>query len=169
MRLTDRQGAVIYNLGALISYVSLVMLLLDALHVARHHNAVTWTRLGFAICDELAGWSRPQSSLQVGAHLASRERLDSDSDFFSSELPMPRGWDRLTTTTSGAVKGTQDHHQKFGSVANLRVENGQGGAWIYGDDDLMSFVYDTSADQLQIQRSNSLVWSALPGRLMPTG
>ena len=31
---TDRQGAVIYNLGALILYVSLVMLLLDALHVA---------------------------------------------------------------------------------------------------------------------------------------
>ena len=49
MRLTDRQGAVIYNLGALISYVSLVMLLLDALHVAMHHHAVTWTRFGFAM------------------------------------------------------------------------------------------------------------------------
>ena len=49
MRLTDRQGAVIYNLGALISYVSLVMLLFDALHVARHHDAVTWTRFGFAM------------------------------------------------------------------------------------------------------------------------
>ena len=43
MRLTDRQGAVIYNLGALISYVSLVMLLLDALHVATHHDPVTLT------------------------------------------------------------------------------------------------------------------------------
>ena len=49
MRLTDRQGAVIYNLGALISYVSLAMLLLDAFQVARHHDAVSWTRLGFAV------------------------------------------------------------------------------------------------------------------------
>ena len=49
MHLTDRQGAVIYNLGALISYVSLVMLLLDALHVARHHDSVTLTRFGFAM------------------------------------------------------------------------------------------------------------------------
>ena len=49
MRLTDRQGAVIYNLGAIISYVSLVMLLLDALHVAKHHDPVTMTRLGFAM------------------------------------------------------------------------------------------------------------------------
>ena len=49
MRLTDRQGAVIYNLGALISYVSLAMLLLDAFHVAKHHDAVSWTRLGFAM------------------------------------------------------------------------------------------------------------------------
>ena len=49
MRLTDRQGAVICNLGALISYVSLVMLLLDALHVATHHDPVTLTRFGFAL------------------------------------------------------------------------------------------------------------------------
>ena len=49
MRLTDRQRAVIYNLGALISYVSLAMLLLDALHSATHHDPVTLTRFGFAI------------------------------------------------------------------------------------------------------------------------
>ena len=49
MRLTNRQGAVIYNIGAIISYVSLVMLLLDALHVAKHHDAVTLTRFGFAM------------------------------------------------------------------------------------------------------------------------
>lgn len=35
------------------------------------------------VCDELASWSRPQSSLQVGPNLASGERFDSDSDFFS--------------------------------------------------------------------------------------
>ena len=39
----------IYNLGAIISYVSLVMLLLDALHVATHHDPVTLTRFGFAL------------------------------------------------------------------------------------------------------------------------
>ena len=49
MRLTNRQGAVTYNNGALISYVSLVMLLLDALDVARNHDAVTLTRLGFTM------------------------------------------------------------------------------------------------------------------------
>ena len=44
MRLTDRQGAVLCNLGAIISYVSLVMLLLDALHVAKHHEVVSLDR-----------------------------------------------------------------------------------------------------------------------------
>ena len=49
MQLTNRQAAIIYNIGALLSYVSLVMLLLDAVHVAHQHQAVTLTRFGFAM------------------------------------------------------------------------------------------------------------------------
>ena len=49
MRLTNRQSAIIYNIGAILSYVSLVMLLLDAFHCAQHHQQVTFTRFGFAL------------------------------------------------------------------------------------------------------------------------
>ena len=49
MQLTNRQAAIIYNIGALLSYVSLVMLLLDAVQVAHQHQAVTLTRFGFAM------------------------------------------------------------------------------------------------------------------------
>ncbi len=49
MRLTNRQSAIIYNIGAIVSYASLVMLLLDAIHVAQHHQQVTLTRFGFAL------------------------------------------------------------------------------------------------------------------------
>ena len=49
MQLTNRQAAIIYNIGSLLSYVSLVMLLLDAVHVAHQHQAVTLTRFGFAM------------------------------------------------------------------------------------------------------------------------
>ena len=43
------QPPIIYNIGAIVSYVSLVMLLLDAIHVAQHHQQVTPTRFGFAL------------------------------------------------------------------------------------------------------------------------
>ena len=49
MRLTNRQSAIIYNIGAILSYMSLVMLLLDAFHCAQHHQQVTFTRFGFAL------------------------------------------------------------------------------------------------------------------------
>lgn len=49
MHLTNRQAALIYNIGAIVSYVSLVMLVLDAFHVAQHHLEVTLTRFGFAL------------------------------------------------------------------------------------------------------------------------
>ena len=49
MHLSNRQGAVAYNIGAVISCVSLVMLLMDAIHVAKQHDPVTWTRFGFAV------------------------------------------------------------------------------------------------------------------------
>ena len=49
MQLTNRKAAIIYNIGALLSYVSLVMLLIDAVQVAVHHQPITLTRFGFAM------------------------------------------------------------------------------------------------------------------------
>ena len=49
MHLSNRQGAIAYNIGAAISYVSLVMLLMDAVHVAKQHDPVTWARFGFVV------------------------------------------------------------------------------------------------------------------------
>jgi len=49
MPLTNRQGAIAYNIGALISYVSLVMLVMDAVHTAKQHDPVSLTRFGFAL------------------------------------------------------------------------------------------------------------------------
>lgn len=51
MRLTARQLAIAYNLGAIASGLSLMMLLADAFHVAQRHESVTLTRFGFAF-----GW-----------------------------------------------------------------------------------------------------------------
>ena len=48
----------------------------------------------------------------MGPHLTARERFDSDSDFFSGELPLHRGWNQLITTTSEAVRGIPDCHQR---------------------------------------------------------
>ena len=47
MHLSNRQGAIAYNIGSAFSYVSLVMLLMDAVHVAKQHDPVTWARFGF--------------------------------------------------------------------------------------------------------------------------
>ena len=49
MPLTKKQGAILYNIGAMVSYVSLVMLLADSVHVAQHHEKVSFTRFGFAM------------------------------------------------------------------------------------------------------------------------
>jgi len=48
MRLNARELAIAYNLGAIASYLSLVMLLADAFHVALRHESVTLSRFGFA-------------------------------------------------------------------------------------------------------------------------
>ena len=49
MQITKKQGAILYNIGAMVSYVSLVMLLADSVHVAQHHEKVSFTRVGFAM------------------------------------------------------------------------------------------------------------------------
>ena len=104
MRLTDRQGAVLYNLGAIISYVSLVMLLLDALHVAKHHEVDA--RFGFAM------------SWLIGAILKSPYKwdrlwlqcLDSDSDF--SAVAVDRRWGQLITTAANHSRTLDDRRME---------------------------------------------------------
>ena len=45
----------------------------------------------------------------------------------------------------------------FGSGIDLRVSDGNDGAWIWDGNDKMALVLNTSADQLQLGRDNMLI------------